>query len=49
MDPDMLDPQDVGFLDPDPQKYPGGKISTKNYKKTTFFTLKTQIWTAEKR
>ena len=34
-DPDPLDPQDFGFLDPDPQKYadPKGKRSTKNCKK----------------
>jgi len=42
-----LDPQDFGFLDPDPQKYadpkdpdPRGKISTKTTKK---ITLKPQI------
>ena len=41
-DPDPLDPQDFGFLDPnpDPQKYadpdPSGKISTKNSTKTFF-------------
>ena len=29
-DPDPLDPQDFGFLDPDPDLR--GKISTKNYK-----------------
>ena len=44
--PDPLDPQDFGFLDPDPLKYadqdPRGKISTKNYKKK-LFTPKTQI------
>ena len=40
LDPDPLDPQDFGFLDPDPQKYadpkdpdPRGKISTKTTKK----------------
>ena len=37
-DPDPLDPQDFGFLDPDPR----GKISIKNCKKT-FFTPKTKI------
>ena len=38
-DPDPLDPQDFGFLDQDPQKYPNprGKISTKNCKKYSLF------------
>ena len=44
--PDPLDPQDFGFLDPDPD--PRGKISTKNCKKN-FFTAKTQILTFEKK
>ena len=46
-DPDPLDPQDFGFLDPDPdpQKY-AFKISTKATKK--IFTPKIQIWTFEK-
>ena len=43
LDPDPLDPQDFGLLDPDPQKYtdpdPRSKISTKNCKKT-FLLLK---------
>ena len=33
-DPNPLDPQDFGFLDPDSR----GKISTKNYKKKPFFS-----------
>jgi len=43
--PDPLDPQDFGFLDPDPD--PRGKISTKNCKKK-LFSAKTQILTFEK-
>ena len=42
---DPLDPQNFGFLDPDPD--PRGKISTKNCKKK--ISLKTQIRTIEKR
>jgi len=43
------DTQDFSFLDPDPDPDPRGKISTKNCKKKSFLTPKTQIWTFEKR
>ena len=43
-DPDPLDPQDFGFLDPDPQKYAdlririkGGKYHPKTEKKLFYF------------
>ena len=48
-DPDPLDPQDFGFLDPDPQKYADPRIrilGVKYQPKTTkknFFTPKTQF------
>ena len=45
-DPDSLDPQDFGFLDPDPD--PRGKISNKNCKKT-FLLLKPKSELLKKR
>ena len=50
-DPDPLDPQDFGFLDPDtdPQKYADTRIQIQGVKfppktaKKNFFTPKTQI------
>ena len=52
-DPDPLDPQDFGFLDPDPKNMrihgsgPSGKILAKNCK-INFFTPKSRIWIFEK-
>ena len=53
-DPDPLDPQDFGFLDPDPQKYADPWIriqGVKNQPKTAknLFTPETQIGTFEKK
>ena len=41
-DPDLLDPQDFGFLDPDPQKYTDLRIRIQGAKYQPK-TLKTQI------
>ena len=46
-DPDLLDPQHFGFLDPDPQNNAMGDIPNKIIKK--LFALQTQTQTAEKR
>ena len=49
-DPDPLDPQDFGFLylDPETQKYADPRIRIQGAKYQPK-TLKTQIWTNEKR
>ena len=50
-----MDPQDFGFLDPDPQKYADPRIRIQGVKyqpktaKKIFFTPKPQIWTFEKK
>ena len=48
-----MDPQDFDFLDPEPQKYADPRTWSKgqniNQKLQSKFTLKTQIWTFEKR
>ena len=41
-----MDPQDFGFLDPDPQKYardPRGKKSSKNCIKKLFYSPKSEL------
>ena len=56
MDPDPLDLQDFGFLDPDPQKYAdpririqGVKYQPKTAKKKSFLLLKPKFELLKKR